>query len=241
MRRSVAWIAVVVLSSIGAASCGGDSPAAAPISPTPPTSTPPPVVATPPANRPPTITQATVTPASGISTLTTHAFSASASDPDGDAITYNWDLGNATTSGDASGTVTYTNATTTRYRPTLTVRDSRGETVTTTLSVTSVTIAGSWEGTIDGAPIQATMTQYLGGVVDGTWQLPVIGAVGEIGPEGAPGKIQANGQFELRFKVRVGSFNDFFYRGSINADGTTLTGTLQGSGFTGNTMILNKR
>jgi len=94
---------------------------------------------------------------------------------------------------------------------------------------------------MDGIPITATMTQYLGGVVDGTWQMPSIGGVGEIGPTGEPGKIQANGNFELRFKVRVGSFSDFFYRGSINPDGTTLTGTLHGSGFTGEPMILNKR
>jgi hypothetical protein len=85
------------------------------------------------------------------------------------------------------------------------------------------------------------MTQYLGGIVDGTWDMPTIGGLGEIGPAGEPGEIQANGQFELRFKVRVGSYSDFYYRGNISADGTTLSGTLQGSGFSGEMMILNKR
>lgn len=237
MRRLVACIAVIGLLSFAAIACGGKTTPATPLVPTPATSQ----TVTPQPNRPPSISAATVTPGSGISTLTTYAFSASASDPDGDAITYSWDFDNRTSSGSAAASVVYNNANTVAYRPVLTVRDSHGETVSTTLSVRSVSIAGDWQGTLGGLPITANMTQYLGGVVDGTWQMPTIGGVGEIGPTGEPGKIQANGTFELRFKVRVGSFSDFFYRGSINPDGTTLTGTLHGSGFTGDLMILNKR
>lgn len=241
MRRSLACVAVIAVWSFSIAACGGESTAATPIAPTPP---PPPSGSqpvTPPANRVPVITAATVTPASGISTLTTYTFSASASDPDDDGITYLWDFGNGTSSGSSGATVTYNNLNTITYRPVLTVRDSRGEAATTTLSVRSVSITGEWQGTLSGIPLTATMTQHLGGVVDGTWQIPTIGAVGEIGPTGEPGKILGNGQFELRFKVRVGSYTDFYYRGNINADGTTLTGTLQGSGFAGTSMVLNKR
>jgi PKD domain-containing protein len=244
MRSSVVSMVVIGVLSLVGASCGSKS--ATPLSPTPTpsntqTNTPPPQTNTPPANRPPVITAATVTPGSGITTLTTYSFSASATDPDGDALTYSWDFGNGTTSNNSSASVTYTNANTTTYRVTVTVRDSGGETVSATLSARSVSITGDWQGTMGGIPISAHMTQYLGGIVDGTWEMPAIGGVGEIGPAGEPGKIQANGQFELRFKVRVGSFSDFYYRGTINADGTTLTGTLQGSGFSGQSMVLNKR
>jgi hypothetical protein len=101
--------------------CGGSS-GGTPTTPTPNTPTPQPQ-----ANRPPTITSATVTPASGISTLTTHLFSASASDPDGDPLTYLWDFGNNVFSGEQGVSVTYNNANTTVYQPVLTVRDSEVE------------------------------------------------------------------------------------------------------------------
>ncbi len=238
MHRSAVCVAVVAISSLGNVACGSKSTPSTPLSPTPPGAS----QQTPPqANRPPLITTATVQPASGISTLTTYAFSAGASDPDGDALTYSWDFGNGTISNSSGASVTYINSNTLTYQPVLTVRDSSGQTVSTTLSVRSVSIGGEWQGTFGGVPITANMTQYLGGLVDGTWQMPSIGGVGEIGPAGEPGMIQANGQFELRFKVRVGSFSDFYYRGSISADGTTLTGTLQGSGFSGQLLILSKR
>ena len=239
MKHSAACITMLVVSSFGIGGCGGkDAAPTAPLSPTPVT---PATVTAPQPNRPPSITSATVSPASGISTLTTYVFSASATDPEGDPITYSWDFDNRTSSNSSGASVVYDNANTVTYRPVLTVRDSQGATVSTTLSVRSVTIAGDWQGSLGGLPITATMRQYLGGIVDGTWQMPSIGGVGEIGPTGEPGKIQANGNFELRFKVRVGSFSDFFYRGSINPDGTTLTGTLHGSGFTGDVMVLNRR
>lgn len=244
MRISVVPMALIGILSLAGVSC--DRKSGNPASPTPPpsnsqTNTPLPQTNIPPANRPPAITAATVTPGSGITTLTTYAFSASATDPDGDSLTYSWDFGNGASSSNSAASVVYNNANTVTYRPTLTVRDAGGEAASVTLSVRSVSIGGDWQGTLEGLPITARMTQYLGGVVDGTWQMSTIGGVGEIGPTGEPGKIQANGQFELRFKVRVGSFSDFYYRGSISADGTTLTGTLQGSGFSGEVMTLTKR
>jgi hypothetical protein len=211
IMRSLGVCLALCVVSFGASGCGGKS-TSTPLSPTPtptPTPTPPPsTTVAPPANRAPVITAATVSPASGISTLTTFAFSAIASDPDGDAITYSWDFDNRTSSNSAGASVVYNNANTVTYRPVLTVRDSQGATASTTLSVRSVSIGGTWQGTLDGIPITATMTQYVGGIVDGTWQMPSIGGVGEIGPAGEPGKIQANGSVELRFKVRVGSFSD---------------------------------
>jgi hypothetical protein len=126
------------------------------------------------------------------------------------------------------------------YQPVLTVRDSRGGVVSTNLSVTSATLAGTFTGTLFGEPISVTVTQFLGGLVTGTWQQSSIGAFGEVGPSGEPGKIDANGAFELRFKVRVGSFVDFYYRGTMNPSGQMLTGTLSCSGSTGQVLILTK-
>jgi hypothetical protein len=182
---------------------------------------------TPAANRAPTINSATVNPGAGIAGLSSHAFSSSASDPDGDAVTYSWDFDNGTSSTSSGASVTFTNANTVTYRPTLTVRDSRGATASTTLSVSSVTLAGNFSGFLSGiGTLNITTTQFVGGVVTGTWSIPAAGISGDIGPTGEPGKIQSNGQFELRFKVLQGSFNDFYFRGNIDNTGRTLTGNI---------------
>jgi hypothetical protein len=195
---------------------------------------------TPQANRAPQVTSATVTPASGITTLTTHVFSASATDPDGDALSYTWDFGNGTSAATAGASVVYNNANTTTYQAVLTVTDGKGGTVTSTVPITSAALAGTFTGTLIGAPLSVTLTQYLGGLVSGSWEIPSLGFVGEVGPAGEPGTIDANGRFELRFKVRVGSFVDFYYRGTMDNTGQTLTGTLHGSGFSGEVLILSK-
>jgi PKD repeat protein len=226
-------LSILCVLTLALGGCGGGGGSSAPTTPTQTT--------TPAVNRAPAITAASVNPGWGISTLTTHVFTSSATDPDGDAITYSWDFGNGTAGTSADGSVVYNNADTNAYQATLTVRDSKGMSTSTTVSVASVTMAGTWAGTLGGAPLTATLTQFIGGFVSGTWQQPSRGFSGDVGPSGELGKIQANGQFEMRFKVRQGSFTDFYYRGTINPTGQQLTGALQGSGFTGEIMILDKR
>jgi hypothetical protein len=227
--RSLALSAVLAL--VG---CGGGSGSGGSGSPTTPTPT------APPANRPPSITTATANPPWGISTLTVHNFTAAATDPDGDAVTYSWNFGDGTSSNSQSVSRTFNNANTFTYSITLTARDAQGASSTAAVQVTSVTVAGTWDGTLTGAPFTATFTQYLGGLFDGSWQMPSVGFSGITDPGEVP-TIQANGQFEARFKVQQGAFVDFYYRGSIDPTGRQMTGNLQGSGFSGQIMILNKR
>ena len=227
-----AWMVSLLVVSLFSSSCGSkDEATPTPTGPTPPT---------PAANRSPQITAATVTPASGITSLTTHAFSASATDPDGDPVNYSWDFGNGTSASSAGASVIYSNASTTTYQAVLTVTDGKGGTATSTIPVTSAALSGSFSGTLIGAPLSVTLTHFLGGLVNGTWEVPAFGFVGEVGPAGEPGKIDASGRFDLRFKVRVGAFIDFHYRGTMDATGQTLTGTLHGSGFSGEVLILTK-
>src|SRR6187455_133985 len=124
MRFSAVLTVMISVLSLAGVSCSSDS--ATPVSPTPQSSNS--QTNTSSANRRPVITAAIVTPGSGITTFTTYAFSANATDPDGDALTYSWDFGNGASSTNSSASVVYTNANTVTYRPTVTVRDSRGET-----------------------------------------------------------------------------------------------------------------
>ena len=79
-------VLITTLISIGLAGCGSSSS-----SPNP-TPTPLPT----PTNHNPAITSSTVIPAFGISQITGFSAQAVATDSDGDAVTYEWDLGDGT-------------------------------------------------------------------------------------------------------------------------------------------------
>jgi glucose/arabinose dehydrogenase/phage baseplate assembly protein gpV len=72
-------------------------------------------------NQPPAIASVSATPKSGSAPLDT-TFSASASDPEGDALTYRWDFGDGTTSSSRNTTHRYTTAGV--YSASLTVTDA---------------------------------------------------------------------------------------------------------------------
>ena len=195
----------------------------------------------PPANQAPIISALIATPTAGVTTLTTHILSATASDPDGDAITYLWDVGDGRTSTSPTISLQYQNATTVTYSARLTVTDSKGLTATSTVPVVSAALAGTFVGVLQTNVITVNLTQFLNGVVTGTWTQPASSASGVVGPTGQPGTINANREFNLRFKVLAGgNFDDFFYRGTMSPGGQTLTGTLTESGFNGQTLVLSK-
>jgi len=89
------------------------------------------VVGDPPANQPPTV-QAAADPASGTAPLTVR-FSASARDPEGGALLYDWSFGDGGEAGGASATHVYGAPGT--YTATITVTDARGATATDTVEV----------------------------------------------------------------------------------------------------------
>lgn len=223
-----------VLLGLSACGSGGGS---TPNSPTPPPTTPPPA-----ANRNPTINSISVNPTFGIATFTTYTFSSSASDPDGDTLTYSWDLaGNARTG--ASQTVVFVNGG--NFTGTLTVSDSRGGSVTQSVNFTSGTGTGAWTGNLPLAegprPVTATLAQSsTSGAITGTWNLPARGVVGNLDPA-APNAIDANGRVVLRFKVTGGgTFNDFTFTGQMASSGRTIDGSVSGSGFNGQPVTLTK-
>jgi type 1 glutamine amidotransferase len=85
------------------------------------------------ANFTPRITSAVATPAAGYGAPLTVAFSATATDRDGDALTYSWDFGDGGTSTSQNPTHTYQQLG--YYDATLTVSDGKGGTATRTVLV----------------------------------------------------------------------------------------------------------
>lgn len=211
---------------IVAAGCGsGGSSNTPPTTPTPtPTAT----------NRAPTISSMNITPF-GIAGLSTFTFTASASDPDGDSVTYTWDLAGNAASG-SSGTFVFSPPGGTGTAR-LTVSDGKGGTATDTRTFIVGAMSGTW--TVTSGPLVGAsfnLTQTSAGVVTGSFSLPGIGN-GNTDPA-QPGRIDVNGNVTMR--VKVGAFTDFTMNGTMTQTGRTVSGSLQGSGFTGQSFTMTK-
>jgi hypothetical protein len=222
-------IRVVVLVAFGLVSAcgggnGGSATPTAPTSPTPPAQT----------NRSPVISSLSVTPTFGIAQITAFSFSGTASDPDGDPISYAWDIaGNAATG--SSATVTFSSGGNGLAK--LTVSDGKGGSTSDSRTFIVGTMAGRWTGLLAGVPIVASLSQPAAGVITGTWSLsPVSGVL----DPATVNKIDAAGNVTMRFKVSQGSFDDFTITGTLDQTGVRFVGVANGSGFSGTPIVLTK-
>jgi immune inhibitor A len=227
MRRAIPCVLL-----IGLVACGGGGSSSTPVTPTP---TP-----TPQANRAPVINSMTFTPSFGIANLTTFNYSAAASDPDGDAVTYNWNIAGSVSS-NASGTLVFASGLNTVAG--LTVTDGKGGSVSDSRPFVVGSMTGSWTGTLAGVPFTMNLTQPAGGTVTGTWNLPGTPFSGNLDPA-ALNRIDANAAVTLRCKVTAGGgpggFDDFSLNGTMDPTGVRVSGGVNGSGFTGDPFVLNK-
>jgi hypothetical protein len=180
----------------------------------------------------------TFTPTFGIANLTTFNYSATASDPDGDAVRYDWSIaGNYPST--ASGTLVFTTGVNAWAH--VTVRDGKGGVVLSDPIVFVVgSMTGSWTGTLAGVPFAMNLTQPAAGTVTGTWTLPGTIFSGNLDPA-ALNQIDANAAVTLRCKVTVGpGFSDFTLSGTMDASGVRVSGGVNGPGFTGEPFVLTK-
>jgi hypothetical protein len=235
LSQSSAAVAAMILASV-LSGCGSDN---SPASPTPtPTPTPAPTPTPTPANRAPVISSMTANPGFGVATLTSFAMTAAATDPDGDPVTFDWELGDGTRgTGAALGKIYSTGGAATI---TLTVSDGRGLTGTDRRTITVGSLTGTWTGTI-GFPNaqQAAATLSLvqtGGTVTGTFSS--LGDTGRIDPAQL-GRIDSSGAIELRWKIDP--FLDFTMRGQMDPTGQRISGGIFGSGFNGEPFVFDKR
>lgn len=201
-------------------------------------------------NRAPVIGSMTVSPTFGVSGLTLITMNASATDADGDAVTYSWSFSGTTASGASTSAKLTGNGSVTVQ---LTVSDGRGGTATDSRTVTVGTMTGDWTLTVPGVcgtdpretnPI-FTLTQ-TGTVVTGALNFPgnwcnaSPGTHSEI-PQASPGSIDDQGNFALP-RVAIGSFGDFrLANGKMDSTGRKVTGQIFNSGFVGETFIMTKK
>jgi hypothetical protein len=196
-------------------------------------------------NHNPTITASSVTPSFGVSGLTVFTMNASATDSDGDALTYRWSYGGNSYSGASTSTTMVGDG---AISVQLTVTDSKGGTATDSRNVTMGTMTGSWNANMpycspNPVGLQMTLTQ-TGGTVTGTFLAPVPFCNGSAGQTGKtdpaePGTIDAAGNLNIRLKI--GNFIDFYIRGKMDSTGRRIDGGAFNSGFSGQTLTMTKQ
>lgn len=202
---------------------------------------------TPTSNQAPTISGMTVSPAFGMASVTPFALSASASDPDGDAVTFAWTFGGTTINGQ-TGTAVFGGEGTQNVQ--LRVTDARGASTTQVRSVTIGNMSGSWSGSIDlnvclpGVTKPATATlQQSGGSVTGTIFLPqglcTFQPGSAVTDPAEPGTVSSTGL--VRVRIKIPPFTDVYFEGNIDSTGRRWTGGLRGSGHNGTPFVLNKQ
>ena len=222
-------IAFALCLSMGLSACGSS-----PTSPTATTTPATPATPSTPSNRAPVINSLNLAPGFGIAQLTQFSFNASASDPDGDAITYVWDVNGQAFTG-TSGSTTFPSGFSGNAR--VTVTDSKGATATDTRTLVVGGMDGKWIGTIPGyTNLLFDLTQSRT-VVTGTFLEQFFGP-GKIDPA-EPGSIDADGNVQMR--VKLAFFTDFTFRGRMDATGRRITGGVFGSGFTGQAFSMTKQ
>lgn len=174
------------------------------------------------------------TPSFGMMGFTQFSFSATATDPDNDPLTYAWDVAGNAFSG-TSGNITFSSGGSGTAR--VTVTDSKGLTATDTRTFIVGSMTGAWtviSGQLTGSSFN--LTQNTAGIVTGTFNLPGLGN-GNTDPA-QPGRIDGNGNLTMR--VKIGAFTDFNMAGALDNTGRRVSGTLHGSGFTGQPFVMTK-
>jgi PKD domain len=227
MRQSCCVL--LVLCMVGCGGGGGGSSNTTPTTPTTPT---------PQVNRSPVIASVTVTPSFGVADLVTFNFAAIASDPDGDSLTYAWNLAGNSRSG-ANASIIFASPGG-NGQGTVTVTDGKGGSANSSVNFVVGSMTGRWVMTTAPAPLPNSsyqLTQGSTGLVTGSFTLPGIGN-GNTDPA-QPGQINAAGALTMR--VKIGAFTDFTINGTMDSTGTRISGSVTGSGFTGQPIVLTKQ
>jgi hypothetical protein len=228
--RGKSLIVATVVGLYAAACGGGGSSSGGSNTPTGPT------------NHSPTIS-ASVNSSFGISQQTVFAFSASTSDPDGDAVSVSWNFGDGTAASGSNVTHVFNGGG--AFNVVATASDSKGATAPSgNITVVAGSMSGNWAVTLTGCgTFNMSLTQTVG-TVTGTFVMPsafcnaTAGSTGKTDPA-EPGTIDGSGNVQIRLKV--GIFLDFYIRGKMDSSGQVVSGGAYNSGFNGNPITMRKQ
>jgi PKD repeat protein len=147
--------------------------------------------------------------------VTSVAFTATASDANGDALTYAWDLGDGTTASGPTAQKVYDKAGT--LHVVLKVTDSKGASTSVSTDVTVKSLSGFWNDPDQGYGIEITQTgtTFSGRTVFGVQNL--TGAL--------TGSVNTALQVQYRTSYFSGAFKDSL-DGKLDAGFDVITGTL---------------
>src|SRR3989442_5387495 len=181
-------------------------------------------------NHAPKLGAVTASPATGLMSASIITFNASASDDDGDSLTYTWDFGDGSSTATGNAPTHVYNAANT-FTARVTVSDGKKD-VSSTTSVAIRSLAGTWRGTLEGIAETFVFTQStttVGGTLSDAF-----------GPGTVAGTVQTTSP-RIRLTITQPPFNPFVYTGDPNADVNTLTGAVNGSGYNNVPMTLARQ
>jgi hypothetical protein len=178
------------------------------------------------------IASATVTPTFGIADITPFNFAAIASDPDGDTLSFAWNVAGNTGTGATPPPLIFLSPGGSGVG-TVTVSDGRGGTATANVNFIVGSMAGRWTGTMPGFTITYTFTQGAAGVLTATWSVVGINNASGLLDPASPNTINGAGRVTFRSKPTSAGFLDFTITGDMDNTGTRFTGSVTGSGLNG--------
>jgi hypothetical protein len=173
-------------------------------------------------NSAPTIGTITASHSIGLMAATPIAFTASgASDPDGDSLSYSWAFGDGGTSNEQAPRHVYNVSGS--FSITCTISDGN-ESAAGTTNVSIRSLAGTWRGVLDNVQETVVITQS-GAALGGSFSDVTYG-------NGVISGFVSTSSPLVRFTVLQPGINPFTYTADPNNDITSLTGVVNGSGFT---------
>jgi PKD repeat protein len=188
-------------------------------------------------NKPPVVSS--VTPSVTTALLgvgATVTFTAQASDPNNDSLTYTWDFGDGGTGTGASVTHTYSTAGT--FTVKVTVSDGK-DSVSNQTTVTIRSLTATWRSdaimTVAGTVGMAFALTQSGSTLTGTFSQGA--GTGPI----SDGSVKATSPrvtFTVTPSLTGQPFPPFTFTGDPSADFNTITGTLNGSGFVNTPLVI---
>jgi hypothetical protein len=179
----------------------------------------------------PTVSGVTVTPSgAAVMGATNVTFSAQATDPDGDPITYSWNFGDGASGSGQSASHVYNAAGSFQATVTATAKE---KSATGSGNVNVRSLAGRWTGNLVGGGTFNTVVNlaHSSSTLTGNY-------ADQFGSGTVSGRV--SDPRAVTFTVSISGFQPFTFTGTVDAAGDRMTGTANGSGFVNASWTLSR-